>query len=51
MKTFAITHISDKTKGVEIKYCKTETIDKALQNFREGKVVKIEEVNLYGKNV
>ena len=38
-------------KGVEIKYCKTETIDKALQHFREGKVVKIEEVNLYGKNV
>jgi|TARA_B100000767_G_C19289386_1_gene338753 hypothetical protein len=51
MKTYAITYISDNTQGVEIKYCKTETIDEALQNFREGKVVKIEEVNLYGKNV
>jgi|TARA_B110000114_G_scaffold132036_1_gene138269 hypothetical protein len=51
MKTYAITHISEKTNGVEIKYCKAGTIDEALQNFREGKVVKIEEVNLYGKNI
>jgi hypothetical protein len=51
MKTYAITYISENTSGIEIKYCKTETIDKALQNFKEGKVVKIEEVNLYGKNV
>jgi|TARA_B110000259_G_C13928826_1_gene368055 hypothetical protein len=51
MKTYAITYISEKTKGVEVKYCKTETIDEALQNFREGKVVQIEEVNLYGKQI
>ena len=51
MKAFAITYISEKTSGVEVITVRTETIDSALQNFREGKVVRIEEVNLYGKNL
>jgi hypothetical protein len=51
MKTFAITYVSEKTSGVEVITVRTETIDSALQNFREGKVVRIEEVNLYGKNL
>jgi predicted Fe-Mo cluster-binding NifX family protein len=51
MKTFAITYVSEKTSGVEVITVRTETIDLALQNFREGKVVRIEEINLYGKNL
>jgi hypothetical protein len=51
MKVFAITYISEKTSGVETISVRTETVESALQNFREGKVVKIEEVNLYGKNI
>ena len=51
MKTFAITYISEKTSGVEVITVRTETIDLALQNFREGKVVRIEAINLYGKNL
>ena len=51
MKTFAITYVSEKTSGVEVITVRTETIDLALQNFREGKIVRIEEVNLYGKNL
>jgi predicted Fe-Mo cluster-binding NifX family protein len=51
MKVFAITYISEKTSGIETISVQTETVESALQNFREGKVVKIEEVNLYGKNI
>ena len=51
MKAFAITYISEKTSGVEVITVRTETIELALQNFREGKVVKREEIDLYGKNL
>jgi hypothetical protein len=51
MKTFAITYISEKTSGVEVITVQNETVDLALQGFREGRVVGIVEIESSGKNL
>ena len=51
MKTFAITYISEITSEAETITVQTETVDLALQGFREGKVVNITEINGSGKNL